>query len=316
MRLPLYIVIPVCLLTAVLTFWIATLRIDFVTPPPEEKLLALQAALQEKHRPTDVSIYVPEAPKPRAEVVQTTPIPEDTPAQRFDPALAEIAPALDEYAFEAQSEAGYSGLFDLAQMLEEQGYTQRALLAWERILDTAAAPPNVHRQAQQAIARLRTSVPPWVADESEVITLALKGGATSIDTTTLATAMESLCALMDDASAGIVDFQPKLTVGGSANPNQVLPVAIWIAPTETNENGTPVLTFTPTNDDPAFISRSVSTIVYQLVKATIDRTARFRPLPDLSPADNPEDLLRNRVTRLQWRAFARAIQPPTSPTED
>lgn len=308
MRLPLYFVIPICIFVPVLAFWLLTMRMDFVTPPPEERLLTLQAALQEKHRPINVERFVPEEPKKREPIEAPAPI-ETAPNQQFDPALAEIAPALDEYVFEASAENGYAGLLEIARPLEEQGFHQRALLAWERILDTAAAPPNVHRQALQSVARLRTIVGPWTVDESEIVPLDLQAGATSIDTSTLSSTMESLAQLIEQSSAGTIDLDPKLTVSGSVDSTRVLPVAIWLSQRGSNENQTAVLTFTPTSDDPAFVSRAVSTIVYELVKGTLNKTGRFRPLPNLVAGENPDDLLRTRITRLQWRTFAQLLTP-------
>lgn len=190
MRVPVPIVIVACLLAVILAWLIGTHDKDFATPPTPKELVEV-AKDWEKDRPGIPLSQAAENPSPATEQNGVS-----TPPAAQSPGITAILPHLNLQQSPALSEFGTLGdmgaalLVELASHLETQGQSERALLAWERVIDTADPTPDERQQAIAAIKRLKESVPPWNPDPANDIALTIHAGAALQDTRVLQQALE------------------------------------------------------------------------------------------------------------------------------
>ena len=303
-RIPGYIVVISCLLTALLSWWIGIRHYDFLTPPTAEEKYALQQSLKARAETEDVFASAPLLPPKKEEVIIVEP-PAPPPPTRVNLGDLEIAPGLDEYT--ATSQQGHDYLSKLAIALEEQGYTERAIIAWERMLDSTHAPPTIHRDAIQAIRRLRPTVAPWTVDPTERIQIVLNIGAALSNITTLESALTLTAETINQATAGILDVQTKLNLSEEAQDERILPVALWLNHESSPDASTGILTFTPEFEDQEIMNERVMATVYRLIRLELEQTGSFLPLPSYAADSDQNELLNSRITRLQWKTFAQAL---------
>ena len=125
-----------------------------MTPPPEAKLAEIRARVEasvpQPNHPDD-AVSTPPAPPPPPPVVDAPP------AQN----LGDLGkpPALDDYTDLAAN--GAAALMERATALESVGESQRALLAWERVLDSTNPEKTEAETAIAAIQRLRPTLADW-----------------------------------------------------------------------------------------------------------------------------------------------------------
>ncbi len=303
-RIPRYIVALACLITAILSWWIGIQQYDFLTPPNPEERYALTESLKARAESYDVFASAPALPPKKEEIVIVEP-PAPPPPTRINLGDLEVAPGLDEYT--AASQQGQDYLAKLADALEEQGYPERAMIAWERMLDSTPAPPTIHRTATTAITRLRPTVPFWTVDPSERIEIVLNIGATLSNISTLEAALELISNDIDEATAGILDVRPKLNLSEEEQGERILPIALWLNHESSPDASTSILTFTPELEDQVVMNKRVAATVYQLIRMELEETGSFLPLPTFATENNQRELLKSRITRLQWKTFAQAL---------
>ena len=306
MRLPLFIVLPLIILVTILTWIIGTRSYDFLTPPSDEQLYALKQSLVAEE---EAFQSVAELPKTEEvpEIPETPQVfdkPEPAPQFRLDLGPVQITPGLSEYTAAASQGAEY--MMNLAKALEEQGYTERALLALERLLDSTAAPPGVHREAAENIRRLLPEVPLWTVDPSEVRQITLKAGTTLADPAPLQAAMEEVASLLTRSSSGILSVTPELSISPPPSGDRILPIAMWLGlPGE--EVSTTILTFTLDELSPEIIRQKVLETSYSLIQDELAATGLFRPLANLPRDADITEALRFKITRLEWRELAESL---------
>ena len=88
----------------------------------------------------------------------------------------ESSPGLAEYSEHAQKGAAF--LSRLAATLETHGESQRALLAWERVIDSCESTRAEFEEAGDALDRLRPILPNWNIDPEGDLNILLQFGTT------------------------------------------------------------------------------------------------------------------------------------------
>lgn len=314
MRVPLSIVFLLSAAVVSATWWRGTRDLDFLAPPGEEKLaLARQQAARiggAVASPNDL----PPLPNPQANQPPKPAEPEPPKEPEIRLGSLETAPGLESYAVDSQQ--GAEHLIRLATALEDKGAFQRALLAWERVVDLAKADAATQLKAIDSIRRLRPTLPAWNIDPEGSVPLVLHAGTGPATANALKPLLEEAARLLGKASDGVVAVSTDIAVGRKAvEAAGPAPVAVWFTGAAANSPSSEVLSFTIS--DPALLRDQLLRTVYKLVSGQLSgKTAYSAPLT-LESTDDPVDALTHRVTRLCWREMAAALNlapaPPPPP---
>ncbi len=303
MRIPLLAAIPLCLLSTLLIWWAATRDMDFLTPPSEARLSEIRAealASLPVSRMEDDAISI-KVPPPDGE--DTLP---DTPPQMEPVDLGDIksAPVLDTYSDRAPE--GSAKLIALAFALEKSGAFQRALLAYERILDLAESNPEQIEAAVTAIHRLKPTLPHWNADPEKAAQTVIHIGTGEKFAKILPDILEEITRDLNTASSGIVRFSHELHIGRTIQTTDApTPVAIWITGSGDDATSTDVLSFT--TDDPETLRNDLLKTAFNLIRGHLSKAASYNPAPEA--LDDPQAALESHITRLLWHEFGRTLTP-------
>lgn len=303
MRIPLFAAIPLCLLTVSLIWWMGTRRMDFLTPPSEARLSEIRAeALASlplsriEEDAISIKVPPPDGDPTRAEI--TT---------RLEPAdLADITspPALDTYSDRAPE--GSAKLLALAAALEQAGAFQRALLAYERILDLAESDPEQIQSAVSAIRRLKPTLPDWHPDPENAVQAVIHIGTGEKFAEALPGFLTEITRDLNTASSGIVKFSHELHIGKKLKSTSApTPVAMWITGTGDDAPSTDVLSFT--TDDQETLRNDLLKTAFNLVRAHLTKYASYNPAPEA--LDDPLAALESHITRLLWNEFGKTLSP-------
>jgi hypothetical protein len=303
MRIPLFAAIPLCLLTVSLIWWMGTRRMDFLTPPSEARLSEIRAealASLPLSRIEDDAISI-KVPPPDGDPTR----PEITP--RLEPAdLGDITspPALDTYSDRAPE--GSAKLLALAAALEQAGAFQRALLAYERILDLSESDPEQIQSAVSAIRRLKPTLPNWNPDAGVASQAVIHIGTGEKFAEILPGLLTEITRDLNTASSGIVRFSHELHIGRTLQSTDTpTPVALWITGPGVDATSTDVLSFT--TDDTETLSNDLLKTTFNLVRGHLSKTTSYNPAPEA--LDDPLRALESHITRLLWNEFSKTLSP-------
>jgi hypothetical protein len=224
----------------------------------------------------------------------------------------ETAPGLEAYAVDSQQGADH--LVKLATALEAKGSFQRALLAWERVIDLGKADAETQLNAVAAVKRLRPTLPSWNIDPEGAISLVLHAGTGPATAPTLKPLLEEAARLLGDASDGVVIVTPELAIGKKAvDASGPAPIAVWLSGSAKDAPSSEVLSFTVS--DPPTLRDQLLRTLYKLVSGQLSGKTAYTPPLTLQSTDDPAEGLTNRVTRLCWREMATALNlAPPKPT--
>jgi len=304
MRIPFLIAIPACLLTVFLIWWFGTRRMDFLTPPPEARLQQIRAealaSLPVSTMQDDaISIRVP-LPEPGPTVPE--PLVEIEPVDIGD---ISAPPVLDTYSDRAPE--GSAKLLALADALEKQGAFQRALLAYERVLDLSQSNPEQIQSAINSIQRVKPTLTLWNSDPDTALPITIHIGTGEKFSEVLPDILGKISADLGNASSGLVTFSNKLNIGRSIQETDApTPVAMWITGGAKDPPSTDVLSFT--TDNPDSLRNDLLKTVFNLVRSHLSKSASYTPAPEIT--DEPLPALENHITRLLWREFGTLLNPP------
>lgn len=310
-RVPPLAVIPLCLLTVAGMWWHGTRHQDFLTPPAPNRLDAVRTAIQkslQESNVTHVSANITSTrrhdPIPPPEVLEPKP-----PINLGD---LKTEPLIDEYADLVGK--GSAHLIDMAVLLETEGEFQRALLAWERVLDSGKPEPTQVVAAVQAIKRLRPTLPEWNADPSKRIAIVLHAGTGRRMSTSLKPALETVAKEIEKASSGILQVGTKITVGKeSRRTTNPTPVALWLAGTAAKSRSTEVLSFTVSANKP--LADELLKTAFQVIRGFAGRGIQRNPPPGLTEGETAPEALANHITRMLWRDLGVQLNHPPEKTE-
>jgi len=296
-RVPIPIVVALCLAVVSGVWWLGSRDYDFLSPPAEERLAAVRAGAQaEPDRDADGADETtppPEIPPGPSPVKVRIPGESETPRLADHVALAGNHP---------------ERLPVLASSHESAGNPQRAWLAHERIIDSTPATEDQLADSIQAVLRLRAMLPPWIADPEIAHGVILHVGTAEAQADHIAPFLDEVAGEMTKSASGIVTVLPRIHRGrdipiDSASP----PVAVWLTGPDDDSPGTAVLSFTlGADDDPlAVISQSV----LRLLRAHTSATTTLKipaPPPD---ADFSIQMVFAHVTRLVWHELGIRFNP-------
>jgi len=304
-----------------LPWWLGTRHMDFLTPPGDFELARVRADIAAsfpKHAPV-----VPNASLPQPADAVQSPI---KPAPAIDPGDA-LAPApLD--AYRSHADKGAAAFIELATLLEEQSGHARALLAWERVLDSCRAEPPQIAAALAGIQRLRPLVAPWNIDPQTARPLVLEA---TIHSGTPPDGWQDLlgeCAEeLGRHSAGLLRGEARVVAtaapgrqkaGRRARGNEAAAsrgpavLQLRILGESGQAESTPRIDFVP-NPDPKILRRQVRAAVYTLVASQLAATTDFPPPEPLGDRESPAAALATRITRLAWSEFGKSLEATSTP---
>ena len=281
-----------------------TRHMDFLTPPTEARLAQIrqrvESSFPQAERVEDaisVPVVVPPPPPP----------PEPPPPPPIDLGDLTRPPKLQAYG--EISPQGAEHMIELARALEDKGEFQRALLAWERVIDLTKPDGGQVATAISSVRRLRPTLPDWNTKPETAIQIQLQASTGKKLVKALTSNLETVGKELERASSGIVKVKAVVTPGKTSNSSKnPVPVAVWITGLGKKPTSTEVLSFTV--DAPEKLKDEISKTVFGLVRAYLVKSTAYLPPSDLSAVENPMDALSFRITRLGWSEFATSLNPP------
>ena len=308
MRVPLPIVIFLVVTVISGICWHNTHHLDFLTPPSAAKLEAVRLKIESSLPRTDLvddAISVPPV------VIPPPPPPPPPPVEKPTPAIdlgdLTTSPHLKNYSeFSSQ---GSAYLIRLAILLEQKDQFQRALLAWERVLDLTQPDANQAALALSAIKRLRSTLPDWSGKPEIPISVILHASTSKKLAKPLTPILQAVAHELERATSGIVKVKAIVTLGKTStlgkNPT---PVALWLTGSNQKSKSTEVLSFTA--DSPETLHPKILGKLFSLIRNDLAHTPPFTTPTALAEGENPQDALTYRVTRLCWSQFAATLNLP------
>jgi hypothetical protein len=238
-------------------------------------------------------------------------------------------PALD--SFTHLGAKGARHMIDLSRIAEKSGDRRRALLGWERVIDSCRHDSKHLAAALEAVKRLRELVPPWSASNRPVpLVIQLSGPEARGER--LAEALAQLEKDLVTASHGVLAPVGKLTLIKPAPPKPA-PRTTKGKTRSTRTVRQPVppvtLAFSGPGDDPRMTTKftltvsstATSTAVYEellrqtlkLVTTTLNQNKERRAISSPEKKETTLDALSFRVTRLRWYELATSLNRPKDP---
>ena len=319
-RVPIPIVLLLGVAAVAIPWWQGTKDVDFVTAPSEKHLerirYATSRAFPKREQPA------PEDARKEAKAFQS-PI---KAAPVIHPGNPQAPAMID--AYREHAEEGAAAFVELAAHLEEQSGNPRALLAWERVIDSCQADEAQLTAAYSGIQRLRPLVAPWNIDPVAAIPLTLEA---SVGKEEAAGELEEdlgRCAeILNRKSSGLIQFSPRLERPatkekkqtkvekneGPADAEAAEPlVSLQILADGESAASTGLIEF-PLPADPDQARSALLSAAYKLVGSQIAAATVLTPPRSISAGEDPLAALGTRVTRLSWQEFGKSLVPADRP---
>ncbi len=308
MHIPLPIVIVLCLFWASGLWWFGTRHADFITPPTESELVKIrshvQLSLPQLDHPAD-AVSAPQRPE------ETAPLP---PPQPEIPKPIMVhgdlnrPPVLDEYLRLASE--GSAFLIDLAVLLESKEQSQRALIAWERVIDSTKPDDSQFKAAIAAIQRLRATLPNWNTDPTQSIPVTLHASTTSKTAKTLTPILEETARDLERASAGILKVTTSITTKSSKSTSSTPPpVSLWLTGSAKKPSSTEVISF-KYNSSKTLLDDTRKT-VFQILSGYITKETTLPPPRAIASGASPLPALNSHISRRSWQQLGRKLNSPS-----
>jgi hypothetical protein len=314
MRVPVPIAIAACIIATGAMWYFNTRNQNFTTPPSPET--QEHTATQWKNSNIQTPSCSPistdlknkkatPAPKPPKRP-QAPPRPKTLPLGDLDQ-----SPRLSEYG--TLGTHGTAAIIQLAHELEKKGAQQRALLAWERVLDTTEPSEDEVQLASQAIKRLSAQLLPWNPDPTSDLTITLHAGATLKESKLLEEALQTTADVISEASGFILKVKTKTSIGkGKPLETPRIPIALWFTRSGTKAGSataeTPPLSFLADPSLEGMLTSQCQAAVYALMRSHLTKATSYSNLPEYPAGVKPDELLKHHVTRLMWREFANSLK--------
>ncbi len=303
MRIPFLIAIPLSLLSVLLIWWLGTRHMDFLTPPSEERLRQVRA---------EALASLPVTRMEDDAMAIRVPLPKNDPTSPNQTAVLEpvdlgditTPPVLDTYSDRAPE--GSARLLALGAALEQAGAPQRALLAYERVLDLAQSNPEQIQSAISSIRRVGPALPLWNEDAEKALPITVHIGTGQRFAEDLPEILGAITSDLNQASSGLIRFSHKLNIGKSIQATDApTPVALWITGGGDSAPSTDVLSFT--TEDPEALHRDLLKTIFNLIRGHLSKAASYNPAPEA--LDDPKAALDSHITRLLWQEFGTLLNP-------
>jgi len=285
-------------------WWHGTRHYDFLKPPsgPQLEMVRAQSALMQPpaDHPEDGK------PAPAGTVQPVEPLPDPPTVPVVDPGDPKGPPTLALYRDDPPANAG--DLLKLSSTLESMGEIQRALLAAERVMDSAKADEDQMRTAVGIIRRLRPQLADWNAEAAASLPVTLHAGTGKSTSILLEPLLRELADEIERASAGILKVTANVASGRDI-PEDIgpPPVAIWLAGPDAGTRSTEVISFTVIS--PETLRDDLAGSLLVLLRGHIGRTTALRIPQSEADAADPVGQLRSHVTRLVWLELGSRLNP-------
>ena len=295
--------------TILLTWHLRTKNMDFLTPSG----MAI-VETEETSDLIDLSLVLQPEIKDQPEINITIQQPKD-PNKITPPKVKEItefelgdlvsSPGLGAYRDFARGESP-DRLFELSSTLRARGEFQRALLAFERVIDTSMAEPNSRAEAAQGIAALTKNLPNWNIDPSNEMILNLHLGMAHKPSDHLRDVLQEVAARIRGSSGDQLSIIP--TMNSSDNPDSPNnnPIALWLSAPGDNTTSSAVITLRLTRNDEEHL-QEISSAVFKTIRSHLTQFGYPSASENLKKG---EDYLSRQITRLMWRDFAQSLHHP------
>jgi hypothetical protein len=225
------------------------------------------------------------------------------------------SPGLSEYR--EHSRRGAAHLAGLATELENRGEFQRALLAWERILDSCQGDEEDRRTASDALQRIQPTLPRWNIDPEGDIALLLQLGTTRTASDELSETAREVAEFLRKDSSDIVALVPRITTSQVPGAPARSPIAIYftgpLGPDSAQSN---VLSTNPPEQDPEALRRELLAVIYRLVQGHLATLEGLSTPPPPAHLEDPALDFQRHITRLHWKYFADSLARPLVPRAD
>jgi hypothetical protein len=330
MHIPVPIAIATCVLSAGTMWYFGTRDTDFTTPPSPEKKMEIAKQWKQTNTPRSTSPEDHSNLKKKSSTSTAlrnqsanTPTPPSTQKKLTPPPQPPLplgdlnqSPQLTEYG--TLGDKGSAAIIKLATTLENKGAKQRALLAWERVLDTTHPTENEVKQTGKAIQRLKPDLPPWNPDPTNDIKLILHAGTTIAEKSALEKALQATADIISEASGHLISVKIKIDLGKRKKiETPRTPIAIWFSHTSSkkgsSEASTPPLSFMADPTQEEMLANQCQAAVYALLSTHLAQNTNYSKLPEYPAGVTPEELLKYYVTRLMWREFANSLGAKITP---
>ncbi|MBG7607957.1 MAG: hypothetical protein IZT59_08035 [Verrucomicrobia bacterium] len=304
MRISIFIATPVCLLTIFVIWWAGTHDMDFLTPPSEARLQEIRL---EALAALPVSTMQDDAISIRMPLPSPDPTLPEPPKEIIPVDLGDLTtpPVLDTYSNRAPE--GSAKLLALASALENQGAFQRALLAYERVLDLSRANPEQIQTATSSIQKLKPTLTLWNTDPDTAQPITIHIGTGEKFSKILPEILENISTDLGNTSSGLLTFSHKLNIGRSIQTNDApTPVALWITGGGKESPSTDVLSFT--TDNPEDLRNDLLKTIFNLIRSHLSKSTAYSPAPEVIA--EPLPAFETNITRLLWQEFGTLLNPP------
>ncbi|WP_193214496.1 hypothetical protein [Luteolibacter marinus] len=286
-------------------WWQGTKDMDFMTPPSDLRLELVRYQASAK-LPKQASLFSAESKAKQAKAFQS-PI-------KAPPVIhpGDIHAPAEIDAYREHAGEGAAALIELAVHLEEQSANPRALLAWERVLDSCQADESQQAAALAGIKRLRPLVAAWNIDPAAGIPLILE---VSLSKGTPAEGLDELLAgcagILTKKSSGLLTLTSrieKLETKAATPPLLSLQI-LDDGPSATSTG----LIELPLATDPERTRRELLAAAYKLVASQLAAATDFTPPAPLDAGDDPAAALGFSITRLCWKEFGKSLRAADRP---
>jgi hypothetical protein len=311
-KVPLPIVILGALGVAAGVWWVGTRTQDFRSPPDDQTLAAVRQRIEASLPPPEPPFELRWMGEENSQAPPTPKLP-DVPKPDIDLGDRSVAPELGTYSDQAFK--GFGHLSKLASLLETSGESQRALLAWERVLDQPGFTKENAALAAAAVKRLRQDLPEWNVDPAAAIPVVIHIEAAASQAAALEEALADVARTIERASSGILVVTAEVV----ANENDglaeaITPVAMRLAGGgEQSGASTEVLSFRIKS--PEQLSEQAGAKVFQLLSNYLERAPHLEHPSPLAEGESAAEAMESRVTRWCWYDFGAALNGTTAPSE-
>ncbi|MFY7817647.1 MAG: hypothetical protein ACOVRB_04700 [Akkermansiaceae bacterium] len=311
MRIPWYACLPLILLTVGLVWWQGSQDREFVTPPSDDAIAQIKEQTKNEIHVVD-SILPPEPDRAIRVKPKKLVVPE---AEKDAIALLKpeeighpsITPGID--CYRTLAGRGAVLLSDLANQLESRGETQRALLAWERIIDSSAADSSQLDTARKAVQRLRTQVTPWNVDPTSSVSVVLHANCDRERGKSIESILREVVTLFNQAGSGLFELKLKVqTISKPAKGAPPLPVALWFSSATSATSGSKAVSIPLATDSPEEQKKQLLVATCKLLREGARGIPGLKPLAEPSSQD-PLDFLETAVTRRTWEMWSQTFLP-------
>lgn len=299
MRYPLSITVPSCLVVISLSWWLGTRHKNFMQPPDaatlEQIRIRAQQAFPVPYQADDAVSSPADSRSPGS--TQDRPISLRPEELTRPPTLAD---------FRNHAKAGTQRLIELAQSLERSGDPQRALIAWERVIDSTKPDEAQAKAAIQRIQILRQQLPVWNPNPEDATPIVLHAGTGARTAKQIQSLLEESARNLEIASSGILKVNAEIAAGvDDLAASGSTPVALWLSgPGEATRSTYIGSISVDANGKP---DEDLNHSLFRILRGYVDRELALTP--PIAPENSVSiaDAFKHHITRHAWQELGKTL---------